>query len=647
MPIQRSHLLALALTACVDVPDVAEVGSEIGTTTTVTEPAPPTSPTSPTPPTPPYPPSPPTTPSHLQYASEFCRTLKNPATTTDQKKVIAAVLAAEAYDSDRGWKVVVKDGLARIQFDFVGKGLIGNHNFSAQLYADVNNPLVPGGCFALAIEGTQFGKGTPANGAGDIWTDMEASEIRRLGVLNDDKLDGGTQRQLPGGPPTPLYVAAGFEQVAAHAAKLVDSMVKDYPEFLPTAGNIEVELVTGQSMGGAIAGVLAHSIEHFMLQVRLPGPPDAMGVQSCPTEASPMARIINKSGGFLYQAPRAIAVVGNTSVPANPPIHHIYQPDDLVPQLPSMDLRSVQTGTFGVPVHPFAPPNTTLSTYTNWPDPTAIRWNTTGSISTTTVSYTTTPMANPAFTIPALTFSATWPSGKTDTRPCSESPRGRALNMLDNVACDGNVTVGIVGNQPPKNLDSSSGFLKYAFAYAAGRVPDENLAPWLRPDNEINNRYPALMAGGLPIPPDSTTGKTCKWGTYCNNPVGMGGMLRTLFAPLLQNTWLDSIVRNLYFWNPPATATFATELAAGALGTLWFHNPYTVSVAVGRLIDPALMVTTLRQIPLSSGENPWTPKFTCPTAPGLVGLDCIDGVSAPPVPGPNGLVQARACAIAI
>jgi hypothetical protein len=303
-----------------------------------------------------------------------------------------------------------------------------------------------------------------------------------------------------------------------------------------------------------------------------------------------------------------------------------------------------------VPADPTAAPNLVLSRYTDWPDPLAIDWNTTGRLKNIILPIAMPGIANRWFAVPGFAFNVKIPLDYVDTSPCWEDPRARATELRDQSNCDGNLRVSRQFARPPKDLDQSSGFIKYAFAYAAGRVPDENLAPWLRPDNELNNRYPAQLVGGVPIAPDSLVGKSCKWGTYCNNPVGMFGMLRTLLAPALQlfaNGFGAALTQNLYFWNPIGSATFAGELADGIYGTWRFHNPYTVSVAVGRLMNPELMAWVLDQIPTEDDHTPWSETLFCPWTESLLNLDCIDGAVAPAVPGPNGLVQARACAIAV
>src|ERR1043166_3357402 len=219
------------------------------------------------------------------------------------------------------------------------------------------------------------------------------------------------------------------------------------------------------------------------------------------------------------------------------------------------------------------------------PNPLAIRWSMSGTVTSTPFSFTTPGATTPWFAIPALTFGASFVTGIEGGRTCSESPRGRALNMQDGVPCDGNTFAARVGSAAPKNLDSRSGFVKYAFAYAAGRLPDENLAPYPRPDNDLNNRYPALLAGGLPVPPDSPAGKSCPYGVSCNNPVSTVTMLQTMLQPLLNAFLLGvggPLVYNLYIWNPFGASTFVEELAAGTAGTIWFHNQVSVSVAGGR-----------------------------------------------------------------
>ncbi len=309
-------------------------------------------------------------------------------------------------------------------------------------------------------------------------------------------------------------------------------------------------------------------------------------------------------------------------------------PLDGVPQLPTTDLRSVFLGVPGLPAIPWALPTTVLSSYTNWPNATAISWNTAGKPTYSTFGFSTPGATTPWFTIPAVTISQSFVTGVEGGQPCTENPRGRALNMAGNVSCDGNTWAGIVGSGPPKNLDSRSGFVKYAFGYTAGRLPDDNFGG-TRFDNNMNNRYPAQLAGPFPIPPDSAVGKTCPYGVFCNNPVSTGALVGQMLRPLLNALLFGPagvFKEGMFVWNPFGTATFVEELAEVTLSTYWFHNPVTISVAVGRIFNPNLMIDTLNQIPIAQG-TPFVPKFTCgPQNTGIVGVSC-GSLGVPTLPG--------------
>ncbi len=602
------------------------------------------------------------------YKSEFCRKLKAPNSETKatDKHVMAAALAAVVYgDETPGGAIhppgpLVKGGLVRIPFQYTNA--FGLKRFYGELYADVNNRYV-GSCIVVAVQGTQVQDGAN-NAVSDVLSDLGAGEIRRLGVSGGMTLPGS-------GPPAPLYVAQGFDDVSQNARAMLEDTLRLYPEILPTSGPIEVEFFTGQSMGGAIAGVLTNVVEHFNISIYLPGRPTADAPNgSCPVAGtSPIARVVNKTGGVLFQAPRAIAVIpGNPNNPAaiaQAPITSYYAPEDLVPKLPSKDLRSVFAVKPFTLLNPAAAPNEPLSMYTDWSDPHLVTWPTAAGVTTTTWTWPFPGIASPSFTVPAAALSVTFATGWRKWKPCDGNVQKRALEMAATppAPCDGNNGAVIKAAGPPADLDQRSGFLKYVFAYAAGRLWDQvgilGFPAGVRGDDLMNNRYPALastggplhLAPGKPLAPDAPVAfnASCPYGAYCNNPVGLLGLLGTLLNPgaflgvvsiggagSLPLALAALFTKPVYMWNPNGTAMFLGELLAGAKGTFKFHNPLIVTTAVGASLNRPLMIDTLDQIPNlaelypnpadlsianpASATTRWFPRLSCPTAPGLVGL---------------------------